>query len=579
MYIKKIKINKFRNIDSLNISLNKGLNVFIGENNSGKTAVIDALRICMSWGNQAKSIFVKPEDLYIDRANHKYISQPIQFDLYFEIEKDIEGSIFYDLLSKVDDCLELQIHFKFWFEDKSDRKIFRFKVWGGDNEGQSISPEIFDLIRHVYLSALRDSNRDLQTNKNNKLGSLLEKIEPDAARQTQLAKKIDTILHKDQEWKIIRQNAKTKINEHLEGSSIKGKEIQVDLRFLDSEFRKIVGTLRVRIPIYSALSETNEEQKWFQIYQNGLGDNNKIYIASVLGDLIGLKGLENETYVALLIEEPEAHLHPQLQNVLFTYFSNLANNIQVFLTSHSPTITAKTRLDAISVFQNINNKITVLPLKDSQLNDDNKRHLHKFLDVTKAQLFFANGIILVEGISEALLMPIFAKIMGKEEENPHKYDLTKSGIEIVNVGGVSFESFAKLFNPENKDKRLSQKCVIITDSDPPDGGATSLSSRAQNVVKLKSGLLDVQLASDTFEKDLFEVSSDNARLMKDVYQDMHPRTTIDNSSDLLAKLKSNKDKGEFAQRLNSKLEDNSDGFTVPQYIKNAIEWVTLIETK
>lgn len=577
MHIKKFIINKFRNIEFLELHLNKGLNVFIGENNSGKTAVIDALRICLGWGDQTKNIYIKPEDLYIDRTNSAYISQPIQFDIYFEIEKDLEGSIYYDLLTEVGDQLELQIHFKFWFEDKGSRKIFKYSVWGGENEGQSISIDIFDLIKHVYLGALRDANRDLQTSKGNRLGSLLEKIEPNKSHQVQLAQKIDVLLHEDVEWKTIRQNAKDQINKHLEGSSLKGKEIKVDLRFLDSEFKNIVENLRVRVPVFSTLSETDVNQKWFQIYQNGLGDNNKIYIASVLGDLIGLKGLEDETYVALLIEEPEAHLHPQLQNVLFTYFGALADNIQVFLTSHSPTITAKTQLDTISVFQNTNNKITALSLKNSQLNDENKKHLHKFLDVTKAQLFFANGVMLVEGISEALLIPVFAKIMELQESIPIKYDLTKTGVEIVNVGGVSFESFAKLFNSNDETKRLAHKCVILTDSDPSEDHSTPISPRAQNVSTLKSGLLDVQLAPNTFETDLFEASSVNAQMMKKIYQDMHPQTTIESSDDLIDKLKLNKDKGEFAQRLCSGLEIDSNGFVIPLYIQNAIKWVTRTE--
>lgn len=573
MFIKQFTIKYFRNIETLDLYLNKGLNIFIGENNSGKTTVIDALRICLGWCDQDKNIFVKPEDVYLNRSDHTFKAKPIEFDIIFEIEEKFESSIFYDLLSKSSGQLELQIHYRFWFEEKLERKLFRYSIWGGDNEGQIVPTEVFDLIRHIYLGALRDAARDLQLNKGNKLGSLLEKIEPDKNRQAELAKKLDNLLHSDHDWKTLREEAKDEINWHLNQSSIKGKEIKVDLRFLDLEFRKLVGDLRARVPVYPALSEDDPNQDWFQIIQNGLGDNNRIYIASVLGDLLGIKKREQEAYVALLIEEPEAHLHPQLQNTLFTYFGLLANEIQVFITSHSPTITAKTILDTILVFQNIKDKICVLSLSNSELDQQDKSYLHKFLDVTKAQLFFANGIILVEGICEALLFPIFAKIMDRIEGGENKYNLTKAGVEIVNVDGVSFRSFARIFNSSNEEKRLNSKCVIVTDSDPPNTG-TERSARAQNALELKSGLLDVQFSTKTFEYDLFQASKNNAQIMKKVYKDMHPRTEIADANDFLEKLKSNKDKGEFAQRLAEGLDNDSDSFVVPEYIQKAIRWVT-----
>lgn len=570
MYIKKFSIKNFRNIKKLDLFFKEGLNVFIGENNSGKTAAIDALRICLGWGNQDKSIFIKPDDLYIDRADPTTEIQPIEFDIMFQIQDEAERSIFYDLLSKKEDDLELQIHYKFFFEQKKDKKLFRSSVWGGDNEGQIIPVEVLDLIQHVYLGALRDASRDLQISKGNKLGNLLEKLVIDESERIRLAQKLNDLLDKDTDWEELRSKAKKEINDHLEHVSIEGKEVEIDLRFIDSDFRRIVGDLRARLPVFSNLEDGDPQQKWFQIFQNGLGDNNRIYIASVLSELLGIKEADKENYIALLIEEPEAHLHPQLQNVLFSYFEKLSNNIQVFITSHSPTITAKTTLDAVTVFKSIKNEIYALSIKNSTLNKTDKEYLHRFLDVTKAQLFFANGVILVEGVSEALLFPVFAEIMGEKEGNKEKYNLTKHGIEIVNVGGVSFEHFVKISNSEEENKRLNSRFVIVTDSDPTE--EIDISSRASNVKKLKGGLLDVQLSKKTFEHDLFEENETNSKTIKEVYKNMHKETEIKDADDFLKKLKSNKDKGEFAQNLANKI--TFDNFIIPAYIENAIKWVT-----
>jgi putative ATP-dependent endonuclease of OLD family len=569
MFIKNFLIRNFRNINDLNLSLNKGLNIFIGENNSGKTAMIDALRICLAWGDQDKSIFVKPDDSYINRVDYSIEAKPIEFDLVFQIEDEIEQSIFYDLLCKNGDQLELQIHYRFFFEKKNDRNLFRSSVWGGDNEGQVVPVEMLNLIRHVYLGALRDASRDLQISKGNKLGNLLEKLVPEN-NQIELSQTLNDLLHKHPDWKELREEAREKINEHLYQSSIKGKEIKIDLRFIDSDFRRIVGDLRARLPVFPALSDDDVNQRWFQIIQNGLGDNNRIYIASVLSELLGIQNIEKESYVALLIEEPEAHLHPQLQNVLFSYFEKMSDNIQVFITSHSPTITAKTLLDTIIVFQNINNEIHTLSLKNSNLDEDDRSYLHRFLDVTKAQLFFANGVILVEGISESLLFPVFAKIMGEKKNDKDAHNLTKWGVEIVNVGGISFSHFAKIFNSTDSKKRLNSRCVIVTDSDSTS--VASISERAKNALELKSDILNVQLSKKTFEYDLFKESTQNSKIMKEVYKGMHPKTEIKNADEFLEKLESNKDKGEFAQKLASRI--NVSNFSIPEYIKNSIEWVT-----
>ncbi|MFH0859322.1 MAG: AAA family ATPase [Patescibacteria group bacterium] len=576
MFIKKIIIKYFRNIESISLDINRGLNVFIGENNSGKSSTIDALRICLSWGNQDKSIYIKKEDLYIDRLNPTFRSKAIEFDLFFEIENPQEKSIYYDLLCNKDSQLEPQIHYRFWFEEINERDVFKYDIWGGENKGQLIPGEIFDLFRTVYLGALRDAVRDLQLSNGNKLGCLLERLEPNKTCQIQMAKSLDNLLDTDHDWKTLRENAQRKVNEHLNKTSIEGKEIKVKLGFLSSEFRRIVGNLRARVPVFFTLGENDQNQKLFEISQNGLGDNNRIYIATVLGDLLHIKDVDSESFVALLIEEPEAHLHPQLQSILFAYFGSLSKKIQVFISSHSPTITAKTEINTIISFQNVNNKIRTFSLKNSNLDLHDKLHLHKFLDVTKAQLFFANGVILVEGISEALLLPIFAKIMGRQESNEEKYNLTKFGIEIVNIGGVSFNAFAKLFNSEDESKRLSTRCAIITDSDPPNE-STQASVRAQNALALKSGFLEVQLSTKTFEHDLFQASEENKLIMKRVYKEMHRNTTLNSVEDFLNKLGQNKDKGEFSQKLLIKLEDERLNFTIPAYIEKSIKWVTHAE--
>ena len=164
-----------------------------------------------------------------------------------------------------------------------------------------------------------------------------------------------------------------------------------------------------------------------------MGENNLIFTSVVLGDLINrCEDNALEIYNALLVEEPEAHLHPQYQNTFFEYLNaEKSKGLQVFVTSHSPTITAKSDVNNISVLQrkqNIVQSFSFGKLTESDYPAESKRHLRKFLDTTKAQLFFANGVLLVEGVAEAIIIPILAKKFLSE-----KIDMCKSGIELLEV--------------------------------------------------------------------------------------------------------------------------------------------------
>ena len=454
MYLKNLFIKNFRAIKEASFTFNKGLNIIIGENNSGKTAIIDALRICFSYGNQWRDIYIRKDDFYIEVENVDSKNTSIKFDLIFEIEKEEESGLFYDLLVQKDDKQELQMHFYYYIQEIKGTEKVKYKIWGGDNEGQQITPDVLDLINFVYLSPIRDAVEALKPIRWNRLGELFANIVTDKEgnpidgdKRDVLAEKITSYVKNDNDWTNLIEAGKNKINEHLNETSIEGKEQNIEIDFLPFEFRRIVDNLRIQFPFFKddEIKGDLKKQKYLQISQNGLGYNNLLYIATVLGDLTNKKEyVEPEAYYSLLIEEPEAHLHPQLQNIFFNYMNILnKKGIQIFTTSHSPTITAKVDLNSLIILQNQQRKINPLSLRNSELEEKNKKFLAKFLDVTKSQLFFSNGTILVEGISEALLIPIFSRIMGKE------YDIEKVGIEIVNINGVAFEHFAKLYNSDD----------------------------------------------------------------------------------------------------------------------------------
>jgi predicted ATP-dependent endonuclease of OLD family len=100
MYIKQLNIKNFRVFDEISLFLNKGVNIIIGENNSGKTAIIDALRICLGYGKPDTNIYIQESDLHLNPSDPNEYNTDIQFDLIFEIESEIEKHCFNDFISQ-----------------------------------------------------------------------------------------------------------------------------------------------------------------------------------------------------------------------------------------------------------------------------------------------------------------------------------------------------------------------------------------------------------------------------------------------------------------------------------------------
>ncbi|MEL7669411.1 AAA family ATPase [Methanobacterium sp.] len=577
MYLEKFIIKNFRAIEDLELDFDKGLNIIIGENNSGKTAVIDALRLCLGDFQQPRDIYCSKSDFRIDKSELGNEIEDIEFHLFFKFEDFEETGLFNELDALNEEGeRNLQLHFRFELIDHKLGKQVKRKVWGGATEGSSVSHEVRSVLRNVYLSALRDPNRNLRPNRENILGDLYSSvlIGKDEEKD-KLLTKVTNVLTKD-EWKNFIIEGNRWLLDHLDylSYSTDEKKQKIKVGFATFEFDKFIRNLIIQLPIFNDnLIANPSDQQYFEIWQNGLGLNNLIYTAAVLGNIKQMKEISEAEYNLLLIEEPEAHLHPQLQNTFFNYLKRLdeENEFQIIVTSHSPTIAAKTNLNLVTILQNDHHNICSTQIKNLNLENNTLKYLQKFLDVTRSQMFFANGVILVEGISEALLIPIFSKIMEKD------YDIERRGIEVVNVNGVAFEHFAKLFNDPDG-KGLKCKCALITDDDAGKKGAKE---RVKAIEKLESDNLKPTFAENTFEYELFKNNWNNEVILeafKELHSKLHGKLIKINDPEKRAmffaeKIASNKSKSKFAYSLALKLEEDSKDFKVPDYIEEAIKFV------
>ena len=356
---------------------------------------------------------------------------------------------------------------------------------------------------------------------------------------------------------------------------------------------------------------------------NGLGINQLIY-ASIVLSRRGEAEVDRHVHKFFLIEEPEAHLHPQLQDSFFHALNQITDH-QIFVTSHSPTITAKTDIDKIIVMRRSPPDGAVHPLhlaEAYQDRDEDKRYLHKFLDVTRSQLLFASGAVFVEGVTEALLLQRFSEIM--------EYSLRDHGVEIVSIGSSQgFAHFRPLFadaqGPYHRgvfitdgdedprdvktDEDFRNDVTVVLDPGLDVNGATAIATGygtfefgllrtavAGNGHPSMQSLLNAALAAaaplevaNAGKQDLFVQDFLDPTRPALSYQKMKENTqgTCVAEADWYATWHTNayfkSAKSEFAFHLYEALaalpdEGAARQFTVPKYIRDAIMFVTKLST-
>ncbi|ESU19000.1 SMC domain protein [Flavobacterium cauense R2A-7] len=459
MYLASIHIENYKGIKKLNVNFQKDINVIIGENGSCKTALIDAIRLLYNLGNQQKEIYVTADDFYLGES---VITISYEFkDLSIE-----QKGAFYEYLvlgdTEENDYAKVTITYK-----RENQKIL-FSYYTGEVEGQKADSLTFQFFIHYYLGALRDSTKDLIMNRSSILGTLINRqVENNSSQENyeKLIKKANDGLLKLDEV----TNSRKSINDNLIKIYKHSVENQIGLRIEEAKAEHIVNIIKPYLPH----DTKNLSGAGFHLKQNSLGFNNLIYIATVLGDINQQLEDDKTSHYALLIEEPEAHLHPQLQLNLFYFLkqTNTVENSQLFITTHSPTLTSKVPLDnlihlskdneAINLIKCFEDReeVTIQDDEETYLDDisNRKKQLERYIDVTKSQLFFSKGVLFVEGISEELLVTVFAQILGKSLED--------FKVELLNADGTSFYPFIYLFNSTEKSKTLPIPLSILTDDD------------------------------------------------------------------------------------------------------------------
>lgn len=558
MYINKIHIQNYRNFNDFKMDFHKGLNVIIGSNNSGKTGLLYAINLLNSPSSVSvddfnKNNLLKYAELYAENPPEivieYYISHRIAEDdtsdesiirllpflgikEFEENRTEKDGKVEYNIAAEIKAVYSLDIKYLDDYK-KEFKTVNNFK-------------EYFAMLKRFvekhyswsYTNGITDTKAEQKSATGVFEIQLIEAERTSEEVRKETKKEIETFTKSSEhaaELDALRADVSNDLKEILKDSITKLSDL------FENEDNEI-GLKKGNVSIFSDIkanfsvsdayvTEVKDTKSGFVVplQHNGLGYNNLINIYM----LIKLTGIQKgRDFKILCLEEPEAHLHPAMQYKLFKYLKNLDKNNelnqQIFVTTHSSNISAVAGIDNMFMLayergdeysdcfqQSLEEQFRDIDGKTEKFNA--KMHLTKFLDVTRSDMLFADKVILVEGIAEKLLMPLFMDACGCSYEDEH--------ISVVEIGGKHFEHFVELFNGNT----VRKKVLCITDKDfkwIDDDGKLKSCDAYQNEevshIKKLNERFDIEnfriytqsLGGKTFEDELLLANMDNLEVAK-----------------------------------------------------------------
>ena len=478
MYISELTLKNFRCFPEQGhtIKFNSSLNVIVGENDSGKSAIMDAIRIVLGTTDQSWYRIDSTDFHAEDRSRE--IAIQCRFD-----------SLTLDEQAAFVECLSYE-------ESEGSMIIYLCLTWtcryltqlipprttteiasGKNGDGPAPAQAARELLRVTYLKALRDAYAEMQSGRNSRLSQVMQHVS--AVRSGEHAYSPNTPLNAlsiagivDLANKLLEDHKAVKATNAALSNTLKNKlllkndpaAVKLNVAGSDASPEKRLVALLEKLD----LGLLHGVDSYYG--HAGLGTSSVMSMACEL--LLHQEKEKSNQSTFLLIEEPEEHIHAQRQlRLIQTLQATTLKNQQIILTTHSPLLASAVSLDNLIVMMNSN---AFSMRKDStKLDEEDYQYLERYLDATKANLFFARGVIIVEGPSEEMLLPTIATLIGK--------DLTEHGISIVNVRGVGLRRYAKIFQRQDETKLLDIPVACITDRDIMPDCAPSICLNAEYV--------------------------------------------------------------------------------------------------
>lgn len=640
MYISKIIIDGFRGFKHSEIEFQEGLNVIIGHNNGGKSTIMDALRLVLEYGsrkNLSAWDFCQKEELQTLKDNPPYVKLSVYIKEQKEEGMSDDVALFTNYAVQTSPLLESCLTYVYslpqtevekykkdvadvtdkyslfkTIDDKYIRK-YAHAIYGGPvvSQNQALGEDL-KKIDFEFVNALRNVEDEIYGGRAALLRDVLRyfldyDLNGDENREDKIALRHQNFINDTHEvLKNLVQRITAGKDNIIAYANKTGALFSDNILNLEGDVSE--GDL---LAVLNLLVGDGEDRR-LPVALNGLGYNNLIYISLLLAkmqsnakaDFMGSSNVK--AFSVLAIEEPEAHLHPQMQ---YQFLEFLRNNIvdkhvkQVFVTSHSPSLVASVKLDELCCLHRlVDGTVKVYsPKKVFATDEPAKKFIQRYLNATRADMLFAGGIIFVEGVAEQVLLPVFARVLGLYDK------WLKKHVIVINISGRYFDKFLKLYDSSNPEA-LGLKVACITDRDPVRKEKGKTNARFESCMpsdyNADSTKYEYRNHSESLVEEYkdhpniryFSQGADSCTLEYEIALN-NPKNkvllvpSIKNSEELnglidtegvdkalvASRYLESISKGVNALELSNAIMDLSESdrekFNVPPYIKEAIEWV------
>ena len=610
MHLSSLTVERFRSCANTVVDFQDDLTVLVGENNGGKSNIIDALRLITFPLNGRRERYPEDEDLRRGAAapNFQFVGQ------FAGLSDTLKGL----LITAVPDVTQNVAVFGYRHETRSAAHPRGLTTqWAGKFETAEPEAGSTELIRHVYLPALRDAHQALGSGSGARVMALFRHFLPkdqeeaflESVRRDELPEVLTTI------------NAAIGNSLGVLTSGVRPQQSKLD--FATESLLDVARSLRFKLADAGMALD--------DIRASGLGYSNLLYMATVVVELA--KARESDLTL-FLVEEPEAHLHPQLQMLVLEFLLEKAREsapqageggqgaappppagqpegrIQVIVSTHSPNLTAWVSPKHLVVVRSqevpppaapvaavavpapagaaaaavpagaarATSHTIAVPVAKLGINPKMLDKISRYLDVTRSALLFGNRAMLVEGIAESLLLPAIAQHISFKNDRPALSRF--KGAVLVAIEGVDFRPYVEILLRPYNSARIADRVVVVTDADP-----AVLGNRKADLDEFAAGVgaaaaLSVYTNQHTLEHEL--MAAGNEAFLKAVFLVLHPNSSGDWTEKIegiaaagrpaafLALIEAKKTrKGDLAQGIAARIAED-EVFLVPGYLTAAL---------
>jgi putative ATP-dependent endonuclease of the OLD family len=444
IYVSRLKTTNYRRLKEEQIPF-KLHTVLIGENNAGKTSVLDLLDLTLNPTHRGT---------YLDEQDMTHGVDPMHNNIQAVIELRPSGNTKFSREERVvfDAHIDIQkngnerllVKLEYYYDGEEQAFKTQTQFIKSDEKDDGVFSNAFrQKIPLFHIPALRSASRDIAS-RSGTWSRIVGGVQMDPTKSKQVEK-----LATDAAAQIMQMilgekklsDTTTKFSELLKNVLWSTQDTgEISYSALPSDQREFLQAMQIMI-------KNPGDSQGVQILGHGEGTQSIAVVALMLA-YVNVLGFADAT---IAVEEPENHLHPHATRSLVRYLWKRPQ--QTIITTHSTHVTDVVSPDEVVVLKRRGPITVARYIPDSYFSELELKELTRYIRTSGSEFFFSRSVLLVEGATETIALHIFAEVLG--------IDLDCLCITLLGVEGQNFEPFLKLFQP----KALDTPYLIMCDND------------------------------------------------------------------------------------------------------------------